>query len=156
MGRMYTATFNNIDVSSAQDLFELVAPADAIVVLHDIHLSQNSDVGDTEEEVLCVELTSGYTLSGSGGSSVTPVPILLGDAAFGGTCEVNNTTRALSGTIVTHAVWNWNIRVGFDKVFTPETRPILSPSRRMCLGLPIAPNDTVIMSGTITFEEIGG
>jgi hypothetical protein len=152
---MYTAVFNNVAVTAIQDLFEIVAPADAVVVLHDIHLSQNTDVGDAAEEVLRIELTSGHTTSGSGGSAVTPVPAQLQDSAFGGTCEANNTTQASTGTIVTHYVWNWNIRVGFDKIFTPETRPVLAPSRRMCLELPAAPADSVTMSGSITFEEIG-
>jgi hypothetical protein len=152
---MYTAVFNNVAVAAIQDLFELVAPADSIVVLHDIHLSQNTDVGDAAEEVLRIELTSGQTTSGSGGSAVTPVPAQLQDSAFGGTCEANNTTQASAGTIVTHYVWNWNIRVGFDKIFTPETRPVIAPSRRMCLELPAAPADSVTMSGSITFEEIG-
>jgi hypothetical protein len=152
---MYTAVFNNVAVTAIQDLFELVAPADSIVVLHDIHLSQNTDVGDAAEEVLRIELTSGHTTSGSGGSAVTPVSAQLQDSAFGGTCEANNTTQASAGTIVTHYVWNWNIRVGFDRIFTPETRPIIAPSRRMCLELPAAPADSVTMSGSITFEEIG-
>jgi hypothetical protein len=152
---MYTAVFNNVAVAAIQDLFELVAPADSIVVLHDIHLSQNTDVGDAAEEVLRIELTSGHTTSGSGGSAVTPVPVQLQDSAFGGTCESNNTTQASAGTIVTHYVWNWNIRVGFDRIFTPETRPVIAPSRRMCLELPAAPADSVTMSGSITFEEIG-
>jgi len=156
MGRMYTAVFNNVAVTAIQDLFEVVAPADSVVLLHDIHLSQNTDVGDAAEEVLRVELTSGQTTSGSGGSAPTAIPVSFGDAAFGGTVEVNNTTQASAGTIVTHYVWNWNIRGGFDKIFTPETRPILSPSRRMCLELPAAPADSVTMSGSITFEEIGG
>jgi len=153
---MYTAVFNNVAVTAIQDLFELVAPADSVVLLHDIHLSQNTDVGDAAEEVLRIELTSGHTTSGSGGAAVTPVPVSLGDAAFGGTCEANNTTQASAGTIVTKYVWNWNIRVGFDKIFTPETRPVISPSARMCLELPAAPADSVTMSGSITFEEIGG
>lgn len=156
MGRMYTAVFNNVAVTAIQDLFEIVAPADSVVVLHDIHFSQNSDVGDAAEEILRIELTSGHTTSGSGGSAVTPVPVSLGDAAFGGTCEANNTTQAVSGTIVTKYVWNWNIRGPFDKIFTPETRPIISPSTRMCLELPAAPADSITMSGSITFEEIGG
>jgi hypothetical protein len=153
---MYTAVFNNTAVTAIQDLFEIVAPADSVVILHDIHLSQNTDVGDAAEEVLRIELTSGHTTSGSGGSAVTPVPVALGDAAFGGSVEANNTTQASAGTIVTKYVWNWNIRVGFDKIFTPETRPIISPSARMCLELPAAPADSVTMSGSITFEEIGG
>ena len=156
MSRIYTAVFNNVAVTAIQDLFEIVAPADSVVLIHDIHLSQNTDVGDAAEEVLRIELTSGHTTSGSGGSAPTAIPRELGDAAFGGTVEVNNTTQASAGTIVTHYVWNWNIRVGFDKIFTPETRPVLSPSRRACLELPAAPADSVTMSGSITFEEIGG
>lgn len=87
---------------------------------------------------------------------MTPVPLSLGDAAFGGTCEANNTTQASTGTIVTKYVWNWNIRGPFDKIFTPETRPMISPSARMCIELPAAPADSITMSGSITFEEIGG
>ncbi len=156
MGRIYTAQFTDVAVSAVQDLFEVVAPADAIVTVHDLHLGQKSDVGDAAEEILSIQLTSGHTTSGSAGSSVTPVPVELGDAAFGGTCEANNTTQAVDGTIVVHYAWDWNIRGPFDKVWTPETRPVLSPSRRMCVELPAAPTDAITMSGTITFEEIGG
>ncbi len=156
MGRIYTAQFTDVAVTAIQDLFELVAPSDAIVKVHDLHLSQKSDVGDAAEEILNIQLTSGHTTSGSGGSAVTPVAKEFGDPAFGGTCEANNTTQAVSGTIVTHYSWDWNIRGPFDKVWTPETMPILSPSRRMCVELPAAPADSITMSGTITFEEIGG
>jgi hypothetical protein len=41
-------------------------------------------------------------------------------------------------------------------VWTPETRPILSPSRRLTVELVNAPADSITMSGTILFEEIGG
>lgn len=156
MGRIYTAQFTDVAVSAIQDLFELVAPSDAIVQIHDLHISQKSDVGDAAEEILNIQLTSGQTTSGSGGSSVTPVPQNFGDAAFGGTCEANNTTQASSGTIVVHYSWDWNIRGPFDKIWTPECRPILSPSRRCCVELPVAPADAITVSGTITFEEIGG
>jgi len=154
MSGIYTAIINNVAVTAIQDLFEVVAAADAVVLLHDIHLSQNTDVGDAAEEVLRIELTSGHTTSGSGGSAPTAIPRNIGQAAFGGTVEVNNTTQASAGTIVTHYVWNWNIRVGFDKIFTPETRPRIAPGTRMCLELPAAPADSVTMSGSITIEEI--
>ncbi len=154
MAGIYTAVFNNVAVTAIQDLFEFNAASDAVVYLHDIHISQNTDVGDAAEEVLRIELTSGHATSGSGGTTPTAVPRNIGQPAFGGTVEVNNTTQASTGTIVTHYVWNWNIRVGFDKIFTPETRPRLAPSGRMCLELPAAPADSVTMSGTITFEEV--
>lgn len=156
MGRIYTAQFTDVAVTAIQDLFEIVAPADAIVAIHDFHISQRTDVGDAAEEILPVQWSSGHTTSGSGGSSPAAVPIELGDAAFGGTVEANNTTQAVDGTIVVHRTWNWNIRMGLDVIFTPETRPILSPSRCGCLELPVAPADSITCSGHITFEEIGG
>lgn len=155
MGRIYTAQFTDVAVSAIQDLFEIVAAADSIVVIHDLHLAQRSDVGDAAEEILSIQLTSGHSASGSGGSAVTPVPAQLQDSAFGGTCKANNTTQAATGTIVTHYSWMWNIRGPFDKVWTPETRPVIAPSRRCCVELPVAPADAITMSGTITFEEIG-
>ncbi len=155
MARIYTAQFTDVAVTALQDLFEIVAPADSIVVIHDVHFSQKTDVGDAAEEILNIQFTSGHTTSGSGGSSVTPVPAELQDSAFGGTCEANNTTQASAGTIVTHYSWNWNIRVGFDKVWTPETRPVIAPSRRACFELTANPADSITMSGSVTFAEIG-
>jgi hypothetical protein len=156
MGRIYTAQFTDVAITAIQDLFEVVAPSDAIVMIHAVHLGQRSDVGDAAEEILPVQWTSGYTTSGSGGSSPTVVPREFGDAAYGGTVEANNTTQASSGTAVTEYSWQWNIRLPFDMIWTPELRPILSPSRRGVLELPTAPADSITVSGTIVFEEIGG
>lgn len=156
MSRVYTVQFNGVAVTAQQDLFEIVAPADAVVVIHDLHLSQLTEVADAAEEQLLVLMKSGQTTSGAGGTAPTAVPVELGDAAFGGTVEVNNTTKATLGTIVTHAAWHWNVRVPFDVVFTPETRPVLSPSRRWTLELATTPADSITMGGYATIEEIGG
>ena len=156
MGRIYTVQFTGVAVTAQQDFFEIVAPSDAIVVIHEIELSQSTEVKDAEEEGLSVLLKSGSTTSGNGGTTPTAIPKEFGDAAFGGTCEVNNTTKATAGTIVTHYAWDWNVRIPFIKIWTPETRPILSPSRRMTLELGTTPADSITMSGTITIEEIGG
>ena len=67
MGRMYTSQFNGQAETAAQDAFELVAPADAVLVLHSLELSQSTEVADAEEEMLTVSLKSGQTVSGSGG-----------------------------------------------------------------------------------------
>lgn len=156
--RIYTVQFSGVNVATgtSQDLFEIVAPATAIVLVHDIHVSQLSEVKDAEEEMLLLQLKSGQTTTGSGGTTPTPVPAEFGDAAFGGTTKVNNTTKATAGTIVTHYSWHWNVRMPFDRIFTPETRPVLSPSRRLTLELATAVADQVTMGGTITFSSIGG
>ncbi len=156
IGRIYTVQFNAVAVAAQQDFFEINAPADAVVELMELGLSQVSEVGDSAEEGLAVLLKSGQTTSGSGGTTPTPVPLSLGDAAFGGTVECNNTTKASTGTIVTHFSWNWNIRIPFEKIFTPETCKPLSPSARMTLELATTPADSITMSGYAIFREIGG
>jgi hypothetical protein len=50
----------------------------------------------------------------------------------------------------------WNIRVPFQRIYTPETRPIISPGNRWTLELESAPADSVTMHGYVIFEEIGG
>ena len=156
MGRMYTASFEDVAVSAIQDIFEVVAPADAVVIIHEIKLGQTSDTGDSAEEILRVEMTFGYTTSGSGGAAITARPHELGDAAFGGTVERNNTTQAVNGTGVVRNAETFNIRVGWQYTPTPEMRMVISPSARFVLELPAAPADAVTMTGSITFEEIGG
>jgi len=153
MGRMYSASFEKVAVSAAQDLFEIVAPADSVVVLHSLHLGQSSDAGDAMAEMLNILITRA-TGSGSGGSSPTPTPLNKGDAAFGGTVEANNTTPGAEGVFV-HAC-TFNVQGGLDVVWTPETRPVISPSERICVNLQDAPADALTMNGTLYFEEIGG
>ena len=156
MGRMYTVSFTAVAVTAAQDLFEVVAPADSVVILHALYLGQTTELADAAEEQLRIAIKSGATTSGSGGSSATPVPLALGDAAFGGTAEVNNTTQATAGTIVVHHNDTWNIRGPYQYIPTPEMRKVLSPSARMTVELLAAPADSVTMSGTLYIEEIGG
>lgn len=156
MPGIYTAVFSNVAVTAQQDLFELVAPADAVVAIHAIEIAQTSEVGDAQEEGLSLLLKSGQTTSGSGGTTPTAIPRTLGQAAFGGTVEVNNTTKATAGTIVTHYSWAWNVRGEFVRIFTPECRPTMVPSRRCTLELATTPADSITVSGTIVFEELGG
>ena len=153
MGRMYSATFEEVAVTAVQDLFEVVAAADSVVVVHGLIISQSTDAGDTESEQLNVLIHRGST-SGSGGTTVTPAPMNLGDAAFGGTVEANNTTQATEGTIL-HAE-AFNVMAGLAIWWTPETRPVISPSGRLIVELQTTPADSLTMSGTIYLEEIGG
>jgi len=160
MGRVYTVGFNGVAVTAQQDLFEILAPADATVIVHDYQLSQDTEVGDAAEEQLAIieKRGVGSVTSGSGGTTATPQPVEDGDAGFGGTVEVNNTTKlaAGTGTIETLQRRSWNVRVPFEKVYTPETRPKISPNNRWALELASTPADAITMSGSVTIEEIGG
>jgi len=153
---LYTAIFNAVTVTAQQDLFELNVPTDAIVLIHAIELSQSSEIGDAQEEGLNLLMKRGATTSGSGGTVPTSQPLETGSSAFGGTVEVNNTTKATAGTIVTLRAENWNVRMPYLWLPTPEMRFILGPSSRFTVELATTPADAITMSGTLTFEELGG
>lgn len=153
MGRLYYAEFDGVSVTAAQDLFEVIAPSDAIVVVHEVHVGQISDEGDAQAEMLDILMHRG-TATGSGGSSVTPNPKEVGDAAFGGTCEANNTSQSVeSAPLVSSA---FNAQIGFFWTPTPEERPVVSPGGLFIVELQNAPADALTMHGYIVFEEIGG
>ena len=151
--RMFSAVFEEVAVSAVQDLFEVNAPADAVVVIHGLVISQSSDAGDSESEQLNVLIHRGST-SGSGGSTPTARPMEIGTPAFGGTVEVNNTSQSTEGVHI-HAEC-FNVMAGLQIWWTPETRPVLSPSGRLIVELQTAPADALTMSGTIYFSEAGG
>jgi hypothetical protein len=150
---MYSATFEEVAATAAQDLFQILAPADSVVVLHSLYISQSSDAGDAESEMLNVLIHRGST-NGSGGSTPTPTPLHLGDAAAGTVVEANNTSQGTEGTII-HAE-SFNSMAGLQIVWTPETRPIISPSDLLHIEMQTTPADSLTMSGTVYFEELGG
>lgn len=155
MGRIYNLPMPRTAVTAAVDLVEILTAATHICVIHAIELSQSTEIADAAEEMLQLAWKSGSTTSGSGGNTgVTPIPVLLGDSAHGMTVESFNTTKATAGTIVTHKVWDWNIRLPFEKIFTPETRLIIPPSTRATFELVGAPTDSVTMGGQIVIEII--
>ena len=153
MGRMYTAVFEEEAVTGAIDLFELVAPADMAVAIHGVMISQSSDAGDAESEQLQVLIHRGST-SGSGGTTPTPRPLVVSTTASTVTVECVNDTQGTEGVHI-HAE-AYNIMAGLTIWWPPEVRPIISPSGRLIVEQQTAPGDSVTMSGTIYFEEIGG
>ena len=154
LGRMYTAQVSAVAVTNIQDFFEVNAPADSVVVIHSIRIAQYSDVGDAAAEMLPVQISRSTGSAGSGGTIPTARPHHLGDAAFGGTIEVNNTTQA--GTTVVLLSETFNIRSGWFYNPAPDERMVVSPSGIVVVELPVAPADELTMEGSITFEEIGG
>jgi hypothetical protein len=153
MSRIYTAQFNGVAVTAQQDLFELTAGTNTPIVVHEIFISQSTEVGDSQEEGLSILLKQGATTSGSGGTAPTPIPRDVDDSASATAAEVNNTTKASVGTIVTHCAWNWNVRVPLQILFTPELRPYVKGGRRLTVELATTPADSITMSGYITWSE---
>jgi hypothetical protein len=155
MGRLYTASFENVTVSAIQDLFEINAASGKSVIIHGCVIGQTSDVGDAAEEILRLRFIEGYTTSGSGGSTPTGVPLDKGDSAFGGTVEANNTTVANTGTAAIKHIDSWNVRTTWLYLPPPEMRIRLAGGLRLVLHMPAAPADALSVNGSITFEEIG-
>lgn len=159
LGQVYTASFTGVAVSAAQDLFEILAPADAIIIPLSAHFGQSSDYGDAAAEGLRIRWVRGEgATTGSGGSTITPAPHMAGFAASGATVKVNNTTIMIAGggSITRLRPEGFNVQVGYFYQPTPEELFAVSPSDRLTLELIDAPNDELTGEGFVTYREIGG
>lgn len=158
-GRFYSAIFDEVAVTAVSDLFELICPSDAVLVIHTIDINQSSDAGDAESEQLHFDIkraTGSYT-TGSGGTTPNATKHATGDAASGATVKVNNTTQAAngSGSIDNIFTTNENVMAGLSVNPPPEQRIILSPGEALIISMD-APADSLTLSGRVVFEEIGG
>lgn len=151
--RIYTAQFTGVAVTAQQDFFEITAGSGQPIEIHEIFISQSTEVGDAQEEGLSILLKQGATTTGSGGSTPAAVPRDVDDAASTATVKANNTTKATAGTIVTHETYNWNVRMPFQKIWPPETRPYAKASRRLTLELATTPADSITISGFVIWQE---
>ena len=156
--RLYSVPFSGVAVTAQQDFFEITAAAGKPVIVHSIEIEQSTEVGDAQEEGLSILLkrgSSGTTSGTVGTQAITCPPVCSTDAAFGGTVDINNTTRMSAGTITTLRAWNWNVRIPFFKIFTPEARPLIAGGERLTVELATTPADSITISGTMMIEEVG-
>ncbi len=158
MGRMYQVPIPFTAQTAQIDFFELTAASGKPCRIHEIYLANSTDVGDAQEEMLTLKLkrASGSVTSGSGGSAPTPVPQDPVDTASGLAAEVNNTTKLVvgSGTITDERLYAWNVRMPFEKIFTPECRPLIVPGEKKVLELTTTPADSITMGGYVLVEEV--
>ncbi len=160
MGRLYSARFEAVAVSAAQDLFSLGSPTSGLAILHAIFLAQTSDVGDAAEIIEEVRIVTGNTTVGSGGSAPAAIPYQLADVPTV-TVRANDTTEVSAGAQVIKHSDAFNVRVGWQYIPTPETRIMwnkLIAGTKTFLGiqLPNAPASPITMTGTVIFEEVLG
>lgn len=158
MGRVYSAVFEGVSVSAAQDLFEVVAPTDACVKVLGCWITNDTDEV-SQQLAFKIVRGEGTVTSGSGGSTPTPRPLSKGDPAFGGTVEANNTTKMVVGTgalVTLHRESANVVGSGFAYVPPAGCEPIITPGDRLTVELVNAPGAAITLSGTILFEEIGG
>lgn len=151
VGTVYTAAFSGVAVSAAQDCFEVTCGSANALYLHEVRLGQYSDFGDAQAEILSVQVITGYTTSGSGGSTVTPAAVTSGTA--GSSVEINNTTVANTGTAVVRISDTFNVAAGWFYSPSPSERILVPALGRLVVRI-TAPADALTMNGTIVFEEV--
>ena len=154
MGLIYTAVVEQIAVTAIQDFLEITAPSDSIVKILSARLGQNSDPADAQAELLPVQITR-YATGGSGGTAaIAANPHEVGSPTKGSTVDRNNTTQGGTPLVIVADVFN--VQAGWIYQPPPEEQIIISPLGILAIELPVAPADELTMSGSITFEEIGG
>ncbi len=149
MGRMYTVTGQIATWTAAGDIVEINAPATEIVILHSVQVTQSTSEVDDSTEIRI----SRFATSGSGGATPTANPMEVGDPAFGGTIEEANTTDA-SGTETELYSEGISLLAGFQKIWTPEMRPVIPPSGRIVVKTIVAVA-SITLNYVIEFEEVG-
>ena len=148
MGRMYTVQFTAVAVSAQQDLFQieaLVTPA----IIHACYISQSSDVGDSSAAMVSILIrraTDAVT------DDLATVQLDKGDATQTADVAINETTELVTGTEVVHAE-DWNIALPWVWLPPPEMRIVVPVGDVICINMNTT--DTLTMSGTIYFEEVG-
>lgn len=156
----YSCFFNGEGITAVRDLFEILAPSDAVVKIASVNWQQYNATPTDEMLKMQFRKYSGSYTSGSGGSSVTPQRITSGMAVAGSTCEVNNTTQAAVGTgAIDHEVpltINHRERQRSWLAILTSEPIILSPGQAFVWALNTAPAVSMTVNATVTIEEYGG
>ncbi len=158
MGRKYIVPVNASSVTAAQDVFEIKGAATVMFRILEIRVTQKTEIGDAQAEMLKFEFkkaTGAYT-SGSGGATPTPTKMETGDAASTVTAETRNGTQAAagSGALTTLFTINEHVANGLHWLPTPELVLVFAPSENFVLSI-AAPADSLDYDGHLIFEEIG-
>lgn len=157
MGRMYSISFVAQSIANASgdyDLFEIAPADDKPVILHELRLHQTTELGDAAEEVLTLKVVRGHS-TGSNGTSTTPRPLSPNDTAAGAACETVGSTIASAGTGVDLFVAGWNVRVPFEKIWTPQARPVCTQAETLLVvRMTTTVADDLTMGGDLVFEEL--
>lgn len=157
MGRIYYVSWDAATaVTASIDIFEFAPADDKMIMVHELHVWQTSDVKDAEEEILGISWRRKYTTSGSGGGTATAVPKTPSDTAAGFSLECRNTTVANTGTPEVVFLDGWNVRVPY--IWTPgeQFRPECTQAQtQIVFRLDAAPADSLTMNALAVVEEFG-
>lgn len=148
MGRMFTVQFSEVSVSAQQDLFQieaLITPA----IIHAVMISQSSDVGDASAAAVSLQIRRATDVVTD---DLATVQLDKGDATQTADVAINETTELVTGSEIIHSEV-WNIALPFVWMPPPEMRIVIPVGDVVVVNMNTT--DTLTMSGTIYFEEVG-
>lgn len=159
MGRIYavpfTATVTNAGGNA--DLWEFLPADDKPIKLRGFRLGQISEVADAAEEGIQISVVRlGATVTGSNGTSVTPVPLDSADVAAGFTAEYNGATVATTtGTTTVIEYLAWNNRNSPYEMWYPDERfaPKVKQGEGLFIRMDTTIADDMTFAGTAWIEE---
>jgi hypothetical protein len=156
MPRTYAVSFEQIAISSAQDLLQIKGATGKMLRVLRIWVAATDTTAPTNQQLsLRARFLPATVTDGSGGSSATPRPMDPGDAAASFTCLINNTVKATtSGTAAILEENACNVFSGYDYMFPRP--PVVGPSESMVFELLSTVTGTVHASGGALVEEMGG
>lgn len=150
MGRKYTLGNTITGFTGPKTVFELGAAANTVVVIHAVSLTQATSEADDSTLITLGR----YSATGTGTSRAGEfIPMDPGDAAFGGTAEDNHTSDITAGEVILLRE-GISLLAGFQKIWTPEMRPIIPGGDYFGLNVE-AGITSVTLAYTVEFEEIG-
>lgn len=151
IGRLYTASIGAQAQTTAKTLIEVAAPADSVVMIERMWISQSSFDSSENLGVKVEDITTTGT-----GTTTTARPYQEGDAAYGGTVKTNMTVEpTYSGTVFIEQ--GFNVLSGW--LWTPANDDeiiVVSPSQLVGIMLDVAPSASMNFSYGVTLREIGG
>ena len=149
---VHSIIMDAIAVTVAKDLIRLSAPADAVLVIHEVTITQESEAGDSNAEMLAAQVHRASD-NGTGTAGVFE-KMEEGDNVTGATGVTNLTADTTPTDILRRK--GFHAQNGFEFIFDDDVRPVISPSGRFVLRLDKAPGSSITVTAEIVFEELGG
>lgn len=153
---VYTVVFDQQAFTAAlgdYDFFELDAAAEKPIEIVALKISNKSEVGDAQEEMVAYSIVRGNTTSGNG-ASTTPRALDPSDGAASFTAKVVASTPASAGTPLTLVADTFNIRAGLSEIYPEAMRPKTTGADLLCVRLLTALADDATLSGTVWVREL--
>jgi hypothetical protein len=156
-GNLYSVTFSDIECSGVaeRDVFDIQGSTETRLRLHQVELSQHSEVAGASEERLPVEILTGAVVASSGGTAGVPTRYLDRGATSLVSAAYNATTvagAASDETLRWGGAWPINECFNYEPASDKRIQTGLNENLSVRIGVPA---DALSLNGTIVWEEIG-